>query len=120
MLDAPLLKYLLLWLDDVLLHARTVHKLLDSVASFFNVCLQYNVKLQPEKCVLFDTSTTWCGRKISKDGIKLDCRRIHGLLYMETPTTVLNCSNFFVRYNGCGLASLSFLNMSLHCRTLWN
>lgn len=48
-------KNILIWLDDILIHAPTVDILLESIQSFFKVCVEYNIKLPPEKCMLFTT-----------------------------------------------------------------
>lgn len=39
------------WLVDILLHAPTVEKLLDSVRPFFAMCMEYNIKLHLAKCI---------------------------------------------------------------------
>ena len=78
---------ILCWLDDILLHAATVEKLLESVQSFFNLCAEYNIKLHPAKCILFTEEIRWCGRLISAEGVRYDPRRLDGLLTMEPPTT---------------------------------
>ena len=48
-----LLNTIPIWLDDILLHAPTVEKLLESIRSFFALCTKYNIKLHPAKCILF-------------------------------------------------------------------
>lgn len=39
----------LCWLDDVLIHAPTVDGLLQSLESFFKLCVEYKLKLHPAK-----------------------------------------------------------------------
>lgn len=76
-------RHVLLWLEDVLIYVSTVKELLKFIVMFLKKCFYQNIKLQPEKCILYETRITWCVRKISKNGIVFDCRRINGLLSMD-------------------------------------
>ena len=48
-----LLDSILIWLDEILLHAPTVEIFLESIRSFFALCTKYKIKLHPAKCILF-------------------------------------------------------------------
>ena len=85
---------ILCWLDDILLHAPTVDKLLESIQSFFGMCAEYNLKLHPAKCTLFAKEIRWCGRLLSAEGIRYDPRRLEGLLTMKPPTNGANLQQF--------------------------
>ena len=89
-----LMDSILISLDDILLHAPTVEKLLQSVRSFFALCAKYNIKLHPAKCILFTKEVRWCGRLISAKGIRYDPRGLDGLLSMEPPTTGAHLQQF--------------------------
>ncbi len=77
---------ILLWLDDTLARVRTVKDLLDVLEDCFLLCAKYRLRLRPKKCDLHSLVVRWCGRLISKDGVKFDQRRLQGLLEMEERT----------------------------------
>lgn len=87
-------KKLLVWLDDILLHDKTVSGILDSVQEMLHFCGKFNLKLHPGKCILFAKKIRWCGRLISENGIRYDPRRLDGLLNMELPTTGAHLQQF--------------------------
>ena len=61
--------YLLIWLDDILIRAPTVESLMESIRSFFDLCVENNIKVHPATCTIFAKEIRWCGRLISADGI---------------------------------------------------
>ena len=82
------------WLDDILLHHKTVSGLLGAIEEFFKMCAERNLKLHPGKCILLAKSITWCGRLISADGIRYDPNGLEGLLNMEPPQTGSHLQQF--------------------------
>lgn len=78
-------KSVLAWLDDILGFAVSDAALLIVLENFFSMCASYNLKLHPGKCELYSDVVRWCGRLISKEGIKFDPRNMDGLLNMEPP-----------------------------------
>jgi hypothetical protein len=48
-----LYKLLLIWIDDVLVFAKTIEKFLDGLDRFFGMCAKYGFKLNPKKCTLY-------------------------------------------------------------------
>lgn len=78
---------MLLWVDDCLFHAPTATDLIKCLQSFFQFCSTYNLRLNPQKCVLYTTSVKWCGRIISATGVRHDPSNLQGLLDLDRPTT---------------------------------
>jgi hypothetical protein len=58
------------WLDDFLLNAKTEDELLSILHFFFKQFHKYGLKLHASKCVLFATTVRYCGRLITKDGVR--------------------------------------------------
>lgn len=85
---------ILIWLDDILLFAPTFNELHQSMQCFFRLCVVYNIKLHPAKCVLFTEEVRWCGRLITASGARFDPRRHHALLTMEPLTTGAHLQQF--------------------------
>ena len=75
----------LLWLDDVLIYAKTEAELVSLVAKFLARVAEYGVKLNPAKCDLFLTEVKWCGKLISYDGVRYDPARIEALRSLSYP-----------------------------------
>ena len=107
---------ILIWLDDILLHAENTERLLMAIQKFFGLCVEYNIKLHPGKCTLFSKEIRWCGRLISAEGIRYDPRRLDGLLSMEPPTTGANLQQFIcaLQWVKQGIPNFSELILPLH------
>ena len=84
----------LTWLDDILQFSTNVASHLVLLEKFFKVCRQYNLKLNPKKCILLTKQVHWCGRIINENGIRLQPRRIDGLLSMQPPKTGSDLQQF--------------------------
>lgn len=50
-------------------------------------CRQHGLFLSAKKCVFFTKAVRWCGRVISKDGIKMDPSRVSALQELDLPQT---------------------------------
>jgi Reverse transcriptase (RNA-dependent DNA polymerase) len=75
------------WLDDCLLHTKTEDDLLAILSFFFKKCLEHGLKLHASKCVLFATMVRYCGRLITKDGVRFDPKN------MEAQQTINEAQN---------------------------
>lgn len=93
-IPADLRPHILFWLDDILLHSRTIDDHLDAIRLLFSFCKKFNFKLHPAKCNIFSTCIRWCGRLLSSKGIRFDPRRIDGLRNMQLPTTGAHLQQF--------------------------
>ncbi len=76
--DTELRNQLLQWLDDILLHAKTEYHLILFLHIFSKICRDRNLKLHANKVHFFLGQVGWCGRLISKDGIKMDPACLQG------------------------------------------
>lgn len=93
-LPAVLRQFLLWWLDDILLHSKTINDHLDGIRRLFDFCVEFNLKLHPLKCQLFRSTIRWCGRLLSPDGIRFDPARIDGIKNMTQPTNGAELQQF--------------------------
>jgi hypothetical protein len=73
------------WLDDCLLHTKTEDDLLATLNFFFNQCKEHGLKLHASKCVLFETTVSYCGRLITKDGERSDLNNMEALQRILKP-----------------------------------
>jgi len=115
-IPASLRPNILCWLDDILIHAPTVEKLFEFISMFFKLCVDYNIKLHPAKCILYTTEICWCGRLISANGIRYDPRRLDGLLTMAPPATGANLQQFLcaLQWLKQGIPNFTALVAPLH------
>jgi Reverse transcriptase (RNA-dependent DNA polymerase) len=73
------------WLDDCLLYTKTEEDLLATLNFFFKKCQEHGLKLQASKCVLFASMERYCGRLITKDGVRFDPKNMEALQTMQEP-----------------------------------
>jgi len=78
---------MLQWIDDMLMHCKSIRELMDTIAQLFALCRSARLKLHAAKCHLFLLVVKWCGRLISKDGIRFDPSRLDALIGMHAPRT---------------------------------
>ncbi len=76
---------LLIWLDDLLGYAKTPMKLLAMLERVLVVCEDKGLKLNPRKCKFYLVEAEWCGRFISKEGVRHDPARIDALKTLPKP-----------------------------------
>ena len=81
--------------DDVLLYttsgddeAKSQAEMLEILQLFLHTVACHNMAIHPGKCELFVKSTTYCGLRVTRDGITVDPERVAGLLNMPEPVTV--------------------------------
>jgi RNase H-like domain found in reverse transcriptase len=71
------------WLDDCLLHTKMEDDLLATLNFFFKKCQEHGLKQHASKCVLFATTVRYCGRLITKDGVRFDPKNMEALQKMR-------------------------------------
>ena len=95
LLRPDLLNDVLYWLEDILLHYKTIDGVLKSMENLFSMFKDRNLMLHPEKCCFFATSIRWCGQLLSSAGVMFYPHRIDGIQKMQPPTTGANLQQFF-------------------------
>ncbi|OWY99894.1 hypothetical protein PHMEG_00029027, partial [Phytophthora megakarya] len=92
---APLIPHsALVWVDDVILYARTVQEFIGVLKEFFSLVAAANLKLNMSKCSLFSLEVLWCGRLISGAGIRHHPNRVQALSTLPLPATVADLQYF--------------------------
>ena len=67
-------KEVIFYLDDVCIIGRSFHHHLSNIREALIRFRQYNLKLNPRKCVFFQTELTFLGRLVGRNGVSM----IHG------------------------------------------
>lgn len=92
-------KVLLVYLDDVIVFAKTVDEELTRLETVFQRLRDAGLKLKPRKCHLFKRSVLYLGHVVSPDGISTDPEKIKVVEDWPVPTSVKEVQSFL------GLAS---------------
>ena len=83
--------------DDVIIHARSLEKLIVRIRAVFARCREYNLRLNPDKCMLGLTEMPVLGHVISAKGIKPDPSKTEAIRQAPLPTNVSEIRSFLVR-----------------------
>jgi hypothetical protein len=72
-----------IWLNNCLLHTKTEDDLLATFNLFFKQCQEHELKQHARKCMLFATTVRYCGRLITKNGVRFDPKNMEALQTMS-------------------------------------
>eukprot|EP00644_Phytophthora_capsici_P019273 jgi/Phyca11/132444/e_gw1.167.22.1 len=89
----------LIWIDDILLFARSKDEYLNQLEKFFLILRERGLKLNALKCRLFARSVRWCGKIVTGQEVKHDPARLAALVEMELPPTAAALQQFLCAAN---------------------
>ena len=89
-----LLRFLVIYLDDLLLYSRTFEEHLEALRKVFNRLRESNLKLRAAKTQLARTELKFLGFRVSSEGIKADARICDDVREFPRPTTVKQTRGF--------------------------
>jgi hypothetical protein len=98
---ALLNQHLLVWIDDLLVYAKTAEEYLTVLETFFGLVAKAGIKLNPSKSKLYCQEVKWCGRVLNGQGMKQDPCRIDDLCAIPYPTNAGELQQFVWRSTGC-------------------
>ena len=81
-----LYKGVLIFIDDILVYAKSEEKLAALWARVFAALAKYNIYLCTKKTHLWKREVVWCGKLISAEGRSVDPRRVEALCQVPEPT----------------------------------
>ena len=87
-------KSCLIYLDDVVIFARTEEELLERMDDVFHRLGDANLKLKPRKCCLFARKTDYLGHIISQDGVQVSPVKVSAVKEWPTPINVTDVRSF--------------------------
>lgn len=85
---------LIVFLDDILVHAQTLEELEERTLHALQRLREYNLKLDPEKCVFGASRVKHLGYIISDKGIEPDPAKLEALTSWPVPKTVKDVKSF--------------------------
>jgi hypothetical protein len=84
----------LIYLDDVIVFAKTIEEELHRLKIVFDRFRQAGLKLKPKKCELFQSSVLYLGYQVSKDGVSTNLEKIKIVQEWPVPRNVRDVRSF--------------------------
>jgi hypothetical protein len=78
-------KYVLCYVDDVLIYSSTFEEHLEHLSEVFKRIRQAGLKLSPKKCFFAQKKIIYLGYVLSKDGIQTDVKKIENNQNLVAP-----------------------------------
>ena len=100
----------LAFLDDVLVLGKDFDDHLENLREVFKRFRQYQLKLKPKKCVLFQKEVEFLGRKVSQDGLEIGKGYLEPVVEWPVPQNTKEVERFL------GFCELSSLIRERFCR----
>lgn len=85
---------LLVYLDDVIVFAKTIDEELTRLGMVFQRLRKAGLKLKAKKCHLFRESVLYLGHVVSREGVSTDPEKIRAVKEWPTPTSVKDVQSF--------------------------
>ena len=120
---SALSNYVLVFIDDILIFSKSAEEHVEHVKTVMEVLRQHSILIKLSKCTWGQTELPYLGHIVSKDGIKVDPKKIQAVADWPQPTNLteiqqfLGLTNFFCKYIQ-GYTNLSMpLTLLLHNNT---
>jgi len=84
----------LVYLDDIILHSKTLEEHLQRLEKLLQQLQEVNLKLKPSKCSLMQKKVVFLGHVVSGDGIATDPEKIKLVEEWPTPTNLKQLRGF--------------------------
>ena len=88
------LNWCIIYLDDIIIHARTPEEQLERLEGVFERLRKAGLKLKPSKCTFFRDRIAYLGHIVSKKGIEADPKKIEAIQKWPEPKTVTQVRSF--------------------------
>ena len=94
-------KTVLAFLDDILVLGSDFQSHLNNLRHVFERFRKYQLKLKPQKCVLFTKTVEFLGRKVSADGLEIGNQHVKPVQDWVRPTSTRHVERFlgFANYH---------------------
>ena len=111
----------LIYLDDILVHSRTISEHLERLEQVLQRIQGAGLKLKPAKCCFFQQSVPFLGHVVSGEGISTDPEKIEAVRNWKPPTNLKALRSFlgFCGYYRChveGFAKIAHPLTQLTCK----
>ena len=93
------LSYCLIYMDDIVVYARTLQDHLYRLRRVFDRFCDHRLKLKPSKCAFFKEEITYLGHRVSAEGVKPATTNIDKILDKRPPRTYTEIREFLGMVN---------------------
>ena len=109
----------LIYLGDIIVYGKTFDIHLQNLEEVFKRLAGVNLKLNPEKCVLFQTQVSFLGHLVSESGISVDPEKTKAVRDWPAPRNVTEVRSFvgLCSYMRKFIAGFSSICKPLHILT---
>ena len=87
-------KFALVYIDDILIYARTPDELIDNLQEVINLIRKAGLKLKPKKCEIFAEKLSFLGHDVSAKGIEPLNHKVEAIKSWPAPTNVKEVITF--------------------------
>jgi hypothetical protein len=92
-------KFIVIYLDDIIVYSDSNEQHLRHLKRVFQKCRKFGISLNPKKSHFEIEEGKLLGHIISKEGIKIDPRRVEGILKIDTPRSNKEVQSFLGKVN---------------------
>ena len=92
-------KFMVVYQDDLIAYSKKVEDHCRHLEKIFIKALEYGVSLNPKKCTFGVTEGKLLGHILSKDGVKLDPKRVAAIDKVPKPNNGKGIQQFFGKVN---------------------
>ena len=109
-------KEVLAYLDDIFVLGKSFKGHLLNIRKALLRLKKYNLKLKPQKCILFQTEVTFLGRLFGQNGISIDPGKIEPVKKWPVPRNIQELQSFlgFVNYHRDHIKDFAVMTESLY------
>ena len=87
-------KRLIIYMDDLIIHAQTFDEALEALAEVAYRLLKANLKVKTSKCILFQVNVSFLGHKVSAEGVATCPEKIEKVKEWPTPANISEVKGF--------------------------
>ena len=98
-LETLLFICVLIYIDDVLVFAKTEDAFVQALGNVFEQLRVHNIFLKPQKCTLFAARLIWCGHVIDATGIAINPTFAARILDLPRPSNAAELPQFIASCN---------------------
>ena len=92
-------KFVVLYLDDIIVFSKSYEKHLQHLEIIFLKCMKFGISLNPKKSHFALEEGKLLGHIISKDGIRIDTRRVEAIGQIAFPRSKKEVQSFIGKVN---------------------